>query len=341
MNAFIDHAAIEISAGNGGNGLASFRREKYVPKGGPDGGDGGDGGSVIFEADHNLGTLLDYKYERFYEAENGARGGKSQKSGKKGADLTLKIPLGCLVIDSDTKEVLADMDETGKTFIAAKGGSGGWGNVHYKTSVNRAPRRSNAGTVGESRAITLELKLMADVGVIGFPNAGKSTFVSKVSNAKVKIADYPFTTLTPNLGAVSYGEYKSFYIADIPGLIEGAAEGKGLGHRFLKHIERTSILLHLIDPVAYDEGRNPLDDYRAINAELGKYSKKLVEKPQIVAINKIDTLSDADRGRIKNVFKEDAGVDAHMVSAVAGIGIAPLITNIGAQLEKYKQQTET
>ncbi|MDH4184322.1 MAG: GTPase ObgE [Nitrospinota bacterium] len=341
MTAFIDHTEISIKAGDGGHGRINFRREKYVPKGGPDGGDGGKGGSIIFVADHNLGTLLDFRYHKSYEAESGEHGGGNQRFGKDGKDLILKVPLGTLLIDNDTGQQLADMDQEGKVFVAAKGGNGGWGNVHFKSSTNRAPERANDGLPGEALNLRLELKLMADVGVIGYPNAGKSTFISKVSNARPKIADYPFTTLAPNLGVVEWEQYKSFYIADIPGIIEGASEGKGLGLQFLRHVERTRLLVHLLDPVTFEEGRNPLHDYLALNRELANYSPDLAKKPQIVALNKTDAISDPeDERRIVEQLGQAGVAEIHLISAVSGRGIPALKILLGARVERMRHEAQ-
>ena len=338
MTAFIDHTEIEVSAGKGGDGRASFRREKYEPMGGPNGGDGGDGGSVIFLADHNLGTLLDFRYEKNYKAEDGEGGGTNQRYGKDGEDLILKTPVGTLLIDAGTGETLADMDAHGKTYVAAKGGNGGWGNVHFKTSVNRGPTRANPGQPGQTRKLRLELKLMADVGVIGFPNAGKSTFIARVSNARPKIADYPFTTLVPNLGVVEWEQYKSFYIADIPGIIEGAAEGKGLGLQFLRHVERTRLLVHLLDPVAAEPGRSPAQDYLILNRELARYSADLAAKPQIVAVNKADVIGGEEmEAALADEMRKVAGVEETLIiSAVTGRGVAPLVKRLGARVEAMR-----
>ena len=336
MTDFIDSAGIEIKAGDGGNGSASFRREKFVPRGGPDGGDGGNGGSVIFVADHNLGTLLDYRYERHYRAENGQPGGSNQKTGKSGSDLTLRVPVGTMIYDEDTGELIADLDEDGKSVVVARGGSGGWGNVHFKSSVNRAPRRANKGTAGQSRRIRLELKLMADVGIIGFPNAGKSTLISRVSAARPKTADYPFTTLTPNLGVVEWAEHKTFVIADVPGLIEGAAAGRGLGHRFLRHVERTRLLVHLIDPLAVEEGRDPVSDYKAINRELRAFSEELYRKPQVVVVNKADAVGAEVLNKISRDLEREAGSAVRAVSAVTGAGLAELMTFLGKKIEDMR-----
>ncbi|VAX17360.1 GTP-binding protein Obg [hydrothermal vent metagenome] len=339
MSVFIDQATIEVRAGDGGDGRAGFRREKFIPKGGPDGGDGGNGGNVIVEADYNLTTLLDFKYQRLHEAQSGEPGGKAIKTGKSGGDVLLKTPVGTLVIDTDTGEVLADLDEDEKSIIAARGGNGGWGNVHFKSSINRAPRRANKGQPGQARKLTLELKLMADVGVVGFPNVGKSTFVSRVSNARPKIANYPFTTLVPNLGAVEWAKYKSFYIADIPGLIEGAADGKGLGHQFLRHVERTRLLIHLLDPAVYEEGRDPVTDYLKINKELERFSADLVKRPQIVAINKSDTITDkAVIKQIEDQFQNKLDLKPRFISCATGEGIESLKKLAGYELETMKKE---
>ncbi|HJM82361.1 MAG TPA: GTPase ObgE [Nitrospinota bacterium] len=335
MTEFIDEARIEIKAGDGGSGKISFRREKFVPRGGPDGGDGGNGGSISFLADHNLNTLLDYKLERHYTATSGEPGSKSQKTGKSGVDLVLRVPVGTIIRDVNTGDIITDLHEYGQSTVVVKGGSGGWGNSHFKSSVNQSPRRANKGTEGESRSIRLELKLMADIGVIGFPNVGKSTLVSRVSNAKPKIGEYPFTTLTPNLGAVKWDLHKSFYIADIPGLIEGAAIGRGLGHQFLKHIERTRLLIHLIDPLAFEAGRNPLADYKIINNELERFSRNLSSKPQIVVINKADALNDLHfLETTKTEFNKHVGVELRLISAVSGQGLDGLVKHAGTLLEQ-------
>ncbi len=337
MIKFIDHAKIDIKAGNGGNGLASFRREKFVPKGGPAGGDGGDGGSVIFMADHNLGTLLDFRFQQHHKAESGQAGMRSNKKGKTGEDLILKVPVGTIITDTATGEVIADLAEEGQTEIVAKGGSGGWGNTRFKSSINRAPRRANPGTSGEHFIVELTLKLIADVGVIGFPNVGKSTLISHVSAARPKIADYPFTTMAPNLGVVQWAEGKTFVMADIPGLIEGAAEGKGLGHQFLRHVERTRLLVHMIDPTATEESRDPLSDYDAINRELAKYSKALTGKPQVVVINKSDAIADdKEIARIAKELSKKCESEVYVISAVTGQGLNSLMTTVGGKVEQVK-----
>lgn len=285
---FVDQVSILVKAGDGGNGAVAFRREKYVDKGGPSGGDGGNGGSVIFEADPQLTTLLDFRFQQHHKARSGQHGMGSDMYGRAGEDLILKAPVGTLIIDEASGELLKDLSTPGEQWVAAKGGSGGWGNMHFATSTRQTPRFAKDGTLGEERHLVLELKLLADVGLLGFPNAGKSTFITRVSRARPKVADYPFTTLVPNLGVVEFRERKSFVMADIPGLIEGASEGHGLGHQFLRHVERCRVLVHLVDLSVADEGRDPVEDFDTINRELGKYSALLAEKPQIVVANKLD-----------------------------------------------------
>jgi len=286
---FVDEAEIRVEAGDGGNGVIGFRREKYVPKGGPDGGDGGDGGSVFLVADENLNTLIDYRFERFHRAERGQNGQGSNCIGKKGKDLEVSVPVGTRATDSDTGEVLGDLTAHGQKLKVAQGGFHGLGNARFKSSTNRAPRQKTNGTPGEIRNLKLELMLLADVGLLGMPNAGKSTFIRSVSAAKPKVADYPFTTLVPNLGVVRQDAQRSFVVADIPGLIEGAADGAGLGIRFLKHLERCRILLHVVDLLPADES-DPAENAKAIIEELEKYSPKLAEKPRWLVFNKVDLL---------------------------------------------------
>ncbi len=285
---FVDQVRIHVKAGDGGNGAVAFRREKFIEKGGPSGGDGGHGGSVIFVAQPHRTTLLDFRYLQHHTARHGQHGMGSDCNGKAADDLVLEVPVGTMVFDETTGEKLVDLSTPGERWVAAKGGRGGLGNMNFTTSTRQAPRFAQDGTLGEERSLTLELKLLADVGLIGFPNAGKSTFVSRVSRAKPKIADYPFTTLVPNLGVVAYKDGKSFVVADIPGLIEGASDGHGLGHQFLRHVERCRVLVHLVDLGASTEGRTALGDYDAINRELERYSPTLAEKPQIVVANKLD-----------------------------------------------------
>jgi GTP-binding protein len=290
---FVDEARIEVIAGDGGKGAVAFRREKYIPKGGPSGGDGGRGGSIWAVADLNVNTLIDYRYARLHRARNGDGGGGSDRYGRGADDIVLRMPVGTQVFDEDSGELLFDLTRHGERVLLARGGEGGLGNLHFKSSTNRAPRQSTPGTPGEARRLRLELKVLADVGLLGMPNAGKSTFISQVSNARPKIADYPFTTLHPNLGVVRVADEKSFVVADVPGLIEGAAEGAGLGHQFLRHLQRTRLLLHLVDLSPYDEARDPVAEARAIVKELRKYDAALHEKPRWLVLNKLDTLEGA------------------------------------------------
>jgi GTP-binding protein len=292
---FIDEARIEVHAGKGGDGSAAFRREKYVPRGGPSGGDGGRGGSVWARADRNLNTLMDYRYARLHRAEDGVRGGGSDKDGRSGRDIELRVPVGTILRDAESGEVIADLARDGDRALLAQGGRGGLGNLHFKSSVNRAPRQFTRGLPGESRSLALELRVLADVGLLGLPNAGKSTFIRAVSSARPKVADYPFTTLNPSLGVVRVAPDASFVVADIPGLIEGAAEGAGLGHQFLRHLERTRLLLHLVDIAPVDAATDPARDARVIARELRKYSASLYRKPRWLVFNKIDAAADADR----------------------------------------------
>ncbi|NIX15933.1 MAG: GTPase ObgE, partial [Candidatus Dadabacteria bacterium] len=287
---FIDEASISVVAGRGGDGCVAFRREKFVPLGGPSGGDGGKGGNVIFFADPNINSLLDFRYKKIYKAQRGANGRGKNQHGKYGQDIVVPLPVGTLIKDAGTGEVIYDLKQKGESYIIAKGGSGGRGNARFASSVNQAPREFEEGTEGEQKNLNLELKLLADIGIVGFPNAGKSTLISRISAAKPKIADYPFTTLIPNLGVVEYGEHKTFVVADIPGLIEGAHTGAGLGINFLKHIERTSILLYLID-ISPADNKDPVSQFEILQGELNKFSPELLEKPKIIALNKIDTLS--------------------------------------------------
>jgi GTP-binding protein len=295
---FIDEARIEVHAGKGGDGASSFRREKYVPRGGPDGGDGGRGGSVFAVADRNLNTLIDYRYTRIHRAKDGGKGMGKQCNGRGADDVILRVPVGTVITDRDTGERIADLAADGQTALLAKGGRGGLGNVNFKSSTNRAPRYAQPGEPGESRNLNMELRVLADVGLLGLPNAGKSTFIRAVSSARPKVADYPFTTLQPNLGVVRIGHNASFVIADIPGLIEGAAEGAGLGHQFLRHLARTRLLLHLVDVAPVEPGADPVKDVRAIVAELKKYDPALAAKPRWLVLNKIDLVPEAERERL-------------------------------------------
>ncbi len=327
-----DTAEIYIEAGNGGNGLVSFHREKYVAAGGPDGGDGGKGGSVIFIADEKMSTLSDFRYQRKYKAPNGEDGKAAKSSGKNGSDLVVKVPVGTVIRDIDQNRVIADMKLPGQTFVAAKGGSGGWGNCHFATATRQIPRFAKSGIEGERRNIALELKLLADVGLVGFPNVGKSTLLSVVSDAKPKIANYHFTTLEPNLGVVKPLEGVSFVMADIPGLIEGAGEGIGLGHEFLRHVERTRLLLHVVDASGI-EGRNPVSDFDLINAELETYNPELAKRPQIVVANKMDVVYDEG---IYNGFcneMETRGYTVFRISAATNKGVSELMMYVASILD--------
>lgn len=304
---FIDEARIEVMAGKGGNGAASFRREKYVPFGGPDGGDGGKGGSVYAVADENVNTLVEYRFVKKYLAQDGERGRGADCYGKGGDDIELHMPVGTVIADHDTGEVVADLTHHGQRVMIARGGKGGLGNIHFKSSTNRAPRQSTPGEEGEQRTLKLELKVLADVGLLGMPNAGKSTFIRSVSAARPKVADYPFTTLHPNLGVVRMDDTSSFVIADIPGLIEGAAEGAGLGHRFLKHLQRTGLLLHIVDVAPFDPEVDPVREARAIVAELEKYDAELHGKPRWLVLNKLDMLPQEERDLTVSAFLEAYG----------------------------------
>ncbi|WP_434778891.1 GTPase ObgE [Neisseria sp. Ec49-e6-T10] len=292
---FIDEAKIEVVAGKGGNGASSFRREKFVPRGGPDGGDGGKGGSVFAVADENINTLIEYRFVKCYQAKHGEKGHGADKYGKGADDIELRMPIGTLITDLDTEEIIADLTYHGQKVCLAKGGKGGLGNIHFKSSTNRAPRQCTPGEAGEERRLKLELKVLADVGLLGMPNAGKSTLIRAVSAARPKVADYPFTTLHPNLGVVRIDENRSFVMADIPGLIEGAADGAGLGHRFLKHLSRTGLLLHVVDIAPFDETVDPVAEAFAIVEELKKYDEALYEKPRWLVLNKVDMLPDEQK----------------------------------------------
>src|SRR5450759_940792 len=305
---FIDEARIEIHAGKGGNGSASRRREKYIPRGGPDGGDGGHGGSIYAIADININTLVDYRFNRIFRAKPGENGHGADRYGKGADDVTLRVPVGTLIKDLDTEEVIADLTQDKQRVLVAKGGKGGLGNLHFKSSTNRAPRQFTPGADGESRELHFELKVLADVGLLGMPNAGKSTFIRAVSAARPKVADYPFTTLHPNLGVVRVDTEKSFVIADIPGLIEGAAEGAGLGHQFLRHLARTRLLLHLVDIAPLDEGSDPVREAKAIVKELKKYDEALYRKPRWLVLNKVDLLENRDE-KVAAFLKEFTDFD--------------------------------
>lgn len=326
---FIDQAKILIKAGDGGNGAVSFYREKYVAAGGPDGGDGGRGGNVVLKVDTNLSTLADFRYQRKYKAKNGSPGAGKRCSGKAGEDLVIRVPRGTLVKEAQSGAILADMS-TDETFIAAKGGRGGWGNSHFATAQRQAPRFAKAGTPGEEWEVILELKLLADVGLLGYPNVGKSTLISVVSQAKPIIADYHFTTLTPVLGVVSLGEGTSFVMADIPGLIEGASEGVGLGHNFLRHVERCRMLVHVLD-AAGSEGRDPIADFETINAELASFNPDLASRPQIVAANKTDLATPEQLERLY-AYCEKNGYECYPICAPIAEGTQALINVVAAKL---------
>ncbi len=327
---FIDYAVVEVEAGKGGDGAVAFRREKFVPKGGPSGGNGGRGGSIILKAHHNLNTLLDFRYKKKYKADDGDAGGTSLKDGKKGEDIIINIPVGTIIKDFETGETLFDLDKDKKQVTLAKGGKGGKGNSNFATPTNRAPRYAEPGKSGGSNKIVLELKLIADVGLVGFPNAGKSTLISKVSAARPKIADYPFTTLEPNLGIVNYKEYKSFTMADIPGIIEGAHEGKGLGHKFLRHIERTRILLVMIEVSSenYDE------DFKVLLGELKNYSTRLTHKKIIVSFSKADLVDEESIKKLSKHKFEGVNSEPLVFSSITGYGIKKLLDVLWKTLEE-------
>jgi len=335
---FLDEAKICVVGGRGGDGVIGFRREKYVPKGGPDGGDGGRGGSVILRADPHVNTLLAFRHKVHFKAQPGQPGGKNERHGADGEDLILSVPVGTVVKLLQTEEILADLDEPGKEILVARGGEGGRGNAHFKTSTRQAPRIRERGAPGEERWLKLELKLLADVGIIGFPNAGKSSLIAKISAARPKVAPYPFTTLIPTLGVVQVEEFHDFVIVDIPGLIEGAHEGKGLGDRFLKHVERTRLLIHLIDLAPMEEGRDPLHDLSVINRELESFSPALAQKPQIVVGNKIDLLTAEERHAIQRRFEEE-GITLHLISALTGEGTRALVYECYQQLQRLKSDS--
>jgi GTP-binding protein len=333
---FVDEAIIKVIAGNGGKGAVSFRREKFIPLGGPDGGDGGDGGSIYLEATAGLNTLADFRNTRTYEAEHGERGMSRDMTGKGGADRVVPVPVGTLAYDADTQELLADLVKLGERVKVVQGGFHGLGNARFKSSVNRAPRQSTPGSPGERRTLKLELKVLADVGLLGLPNAGKSTLIRAVSGARPKVADYPFTTLHPNLGVVSVGQHRSFVMADIPGLIEGAADGAGLGIRFLKHLQRTRLLLHLVDVAPYEGSGDPVKDAKAIVGELKKFSPELAERERWLVLNKLDLLpADEQEARCKAIMK---GLKwkgpVFRISAISGEGTRELTQKIMERLEE-------
>src|SRR5687767_3589367 len=337
---FIDRAKIRVQGGNGGNGVTAFRREKFVPRGGPSGGDGGRGGDVWLVADSSLNTLLHLRYNPLHVAGRGMHGEGSNRSGKEGSDAIVRVPLGTQIFDPQTNELFCDLQEDGARWLAARGGRGGFGNAHFATSTNRAPRYHQEGSPGEEFEFQLELKLLADVVLVGFPNAGKSTFISVVSAAHPKIADYPFTTLEPHLGVVDLGDFRTFVIADIPGLIEGAHEGHGLGDRFLRHVERTKLLLHLVD-ISSASGRDSVSDYEVINRELEAYDEQLGERAQFVVATKMDALDDPSRlERLRERAKQD-GRPLFAISAVAGTGVRELLMAIARELEEMRANVNT
>lgn len=350
---FIDEAKIEVIAGKGGNGASSFRREKFVPRGGPDGGDGGKGGSVVAVADENINTLVEYRFVKKYLAKNGEKGHGADRYGKGADDIELHMPIGTLIKDMDTDEIVADLTTHGQRIVLARGGKGGLGNIHFKSSTNRAPRQCTPGEDGENRLLNLELKVLADVGLLGMPNAGKSTLISAVSAARPKVADYPFTTLHPNLGVVRMDENHSFVMADIPGLIEGAADGAGLGHRFLRHLSRTGLLLHVVDVAPFDEGVDPAQEALALAEELRKYDEALYDKPRWFVLNKLDVVPEEERAERVQAFLDAVGwnhpkpddqfeFDVNIprvfeISAINRQGTQDLVYAIHGYLERQKE----
>jgi len=336
---FIDRSKISVQAGNGGNGKSSFRREKFVPKGGPDGGDGGKGGDIVLEVDENVNTLLKFRFNRRFTAENGGSGDVKKQFGRGAEDCVIKVPQGTLVKDAATGEILADLTELGQRAIVAKGGRGGRGNAKFKSASRRAPTFAEFGEPGESRELLLELKLLADVGLVGYPSVGKSSLIAAVSSARPEIADYHFTTLVPVLGVVNLGYEKSFVMTDIPGLIEGAADGVGLGHDFLRHIERTKLILHIIDAAAVD-GRNPVDDFKKINVELKRYSEKLSKRPQILVANKIDLPQAKENLPALEKLAAQEGIKFFAISAAAHENLDALINFVGNKLEEIGKEIE-
>ncbi|HVF47961.1 MAG TPA: GTPase ObgE [Pyrinomonadaceae bacterium] len=332
---FLDRVKIKVKAGNGGDGVTAFRREKFVPRGGPSGGDGGVGGSVWIESTEGLNTLLHLRYNPEHKAERGRHGEGSNRHGKDGEDALIKVPVGTQVFDAETNELLFDFTEPDQRYLAAKGGKGGWGNSHFATPTRRAPKYHYMGRAGVEKELQLELKLIADVGLVGFPNAGKSTLISVISAAKPKIADYPFTTLEPNLGVVDMGDFRTFVVADIPGLIEGASEGAGLGDRFLRHVERTKLMLHLVD-VSSISGRDAISDYEIINREIANYDPELAERPQIVVATKTDALDEPERlAALKKRARKD-GKPFFAISAVTNDGVKDLVDAVARRLDDEK-----
>ena len=329
---FVDEASIQVKGGDGGDGCTSFRREKYVPRGGPNGGDGGKGGSVILLATPETSTLFEFRQRTLFKSERGRHGQGSNKTGRSGEDLLLEVPVGTIVLDEDGVRRLADLAVAGQRFVAARGGSGGRGNARFASSVNRAPTRHEPGEPGEDRVLRLEPKLMADAGLLGFPNAGKSTLISRISAARPKIADYPFTTLEPQLGVVDRGDFRSFVVADLPGLIEGSHRGVGLGHRFLRHVERCRLLLHLVDPI--DTSRDPVERIRCLNAELESYRRELADKPQILALTKADAVQETAAVDAVRRYAAETGQSCHLISSVSGVGLEALIREMSDRLDE-------
>ncbi|PYE86139.1 GTPase ObgE [Pseudoroseicyclus aestuarii] len=325
---FLDLAKVQIRSGSGGNGCISFRREKFIEYGGPNGGDGGNGGNVIAEAVEGLNTLIDFRYQQHFFAQNGKAGQGSQRTGATGDDIVLRVPVGTEILDEDEETLIADLTAPGDRVVLAEGGNGGWGNLHFKSATNQAPRRANAGQPGVERTIWLRLKLIADAGLVGLPNAGKSTFLAATSNARPKIADYPFTTLAPNLGVVGVDDVE-FVVADIPGLIEGASEGRGLGDMFLGHIERCAVLLHLVDGTSGD----PMADYRTITAELESYGAGLADKPRVTVLNKCDTMDDEERAFLLEEMRAAAGGEVMLMSGVTGEGTQEVLRALRRQID--------
>ena len=341
----VDEAEIQVIAGNGGNGCVGFRREKFIPLGGPDGGDGGDGGSVWLVADENLNTLVDFRHQRMFKAQRGENGMGRQMYGKAGDDLVVTVPVGTVITNVETDEIIGDLTRHGERLLVAQGGKGGLGNMHFKSSVNRAPRKALPGLPGEERALKLELKLLADVGLLGFPNAGKSTFIRAVSAATPKVADYPFTTLYPNLGVVSVEQYRSFVIADIPGLIEGAADGAGLGAQFLRHLQRTRLLLHLVDIAPMEggvEGVTPVEQVRAIERELEKHDPELLQKPRWLVLNKADLLLEEEQQELARSIIDELGWSDrwYLVSAIGREGTWPIMKDVMAFFDREREAAD-
>ena len=336
---FIDRARIFVQSGKGGDGMSSFRREKFVPKGGPDGGDGGHGGNVVLVADRNVNTLVDFRFRRLFKAKPGGKGQGANCYGRNAEDLLITVPLGTIVKDEESGQIIADLSHDGQQAVVAKGGRGGWGNCHFRSSSNRTPTFAERGEPGEERWLRLELKVLADIGLLGYPSVGKSSILRKVSAAQPEVAAYHFTTLNPILGVVDLSDHRSFVMADIPGLIEGASEGVGLGHDFLRHIERTKILVHVLD-VSGMEGRDPIEDYEKINEELRKYSEKLSRKKQIIAANKIDMLGDSDNLERLKAYMDERGQEVYPICAMTGEGLEVLLERLWDLLETYVEEPE-